>query len=97
MVILNVIIFGIQIYFNSVAGQFMKKGVTIDSKKEMLVHSDGQDPVPVTRDSVITGKWCWEAKNYGNQGEGLIEGEVLDYVVPNILDAPNNLKKYIRQ
>ncbi|XP_065894910.1 uncharacterized protein [Dysidea avara] len=78
-------------------GQFMKKGINIDSKKEMLVHSDGRDPVPVTRDSVMTGKWCWKAKNYGNQGEGLIEGDILDYVVPNILDAPDNLKKYIKQ
>ena len=39
--ILNVIIFGIQINFNSVAGQFMKKGINIDSKKGMLVYLDG--------------------------------------------------------
>ena len=72
----------------------MKKGVNIDTKREMLIFSDGRDPVPVGRDSVMTGKWCWKANNYGNQGEGLIEGDILDYLVANILDVPDNLNKY---
>ncbi|XP_065893478.1 inter-alpha-trypsin inhibitor heavy chain H3-like [Dysidea avara] len=73
-------------------GQFMKKGINIDTKREMLIFSNGRDPVPVARDSVMTGKWCWKSKNYGNQGEGLIEGNVLDYLVPNILDVADKLK-----
>ncbi|XP_065894701.1 IgGFc-binding protein-like isoform X2 [Dysidea avara] len=76
-------------------GQFMKKGVDINIKKEMLIYSDGRDPVPVTRDSAMTGKWCWKAANFGNQGEGLIEGDILDYVLPNILGLPHNVKKFI--
>ena len=75
----------------------MKKGISIDTVKQMLVYSGGRDPVPVTRDSVMTGKLCWKAENYGHQGEGLIEGDILDYVVSSILDAPDNLKKFIKQ
>ena len=70
----------------------MKKGINIDTKREMLIFSNGRDPVPVARDSVMTDKWCWKAKNYGNQGEGLIEGNILDYLVPNILDVADKLK-----
>ena len=72
----------------------MKKGINIDSKKEILVYSDGRDPVPVTRDFVMTGKWCCKANNYGHQGEGLIEGDILDYVVPNVLQSPDNLRNF---
>jgi len=74
----------------------MKKGINVNAKKEILVYSDGRDPVPVTMDSVMTGKWCWKAKNYGHQGEGLIEGDILDYVVPSILGIPGNLQKLIK-
>ena len=66
----------------------MRKGIDIDTKKSLLTFSDDRDPVPVTRDSAITGnsQQCWKAMNYGHQGEGLIQGKVLDYVVPHILD-----------
>jgi len=79
--------------FNTNIGQFMKRGMDIDTQREMLIYSDGRDPVPVTRDSVMTGKWCWKVKNFGHQGEGLIEGDILDYVMPSILDVSNNLRK----
>ena len=71
----------------------MKKGVDIDTQREMLIYSDGRDPVSVTRDSVMTGKLCWKANNFGLQGEGLIEGNILDYVVPSIIDVADNIKK----
>ena len=74
----------------------MKKGIDVDTQKEMLIYSDGRDPVPVVKDSAMTGRLCWKAKNYGNQGEGLIDGEILDYVVPNILDVTNYTKKFIK-
>ena len=77
-------------------GQFMKKGINVDTQKEMLIYSDGRDPVPVVKDSAMTGRLCWKAKNYGNQGEGLIDGEILDYVVPNILDVADYTKKFIK-
>ena len=71
----------------SIIGQFMRKGIDIDTKKSLLTFYDGRDPVPVTRDTSMTGnsQECWKAMNYGNQGEGLIKGKVLDYVVPHIL------------
>ena len=72
----------------------MMKGVNIDIQREMLIYSDGRDPVPVTRDSTMTGdadRQCWKVMNYGHQGEGLIKGRILDYVVPHILSADFNL------
>ena len=70
-------------------GQFMAKGLDIDSQKQMLVYSDGHDPVPVTKDTKMSGdgnRPCWKAMNNGIQGEGLIKGHVLDYMVSNILE-----------
>ena len=72
------------------SGQFMKPGIDIDEKRSILVYSNDHDPVPVTIDSVMTGdpnKLCWRAMNYGKQGEGLIHGSILDYVVTNLLDT----------
>ena len=46
----------------------MRKGVDIDEKKSLLTFSDGRDPVPVIRDSSMTGnpeQQCWKAMNYG--------------------------------
>jgi len=73
----------------------MKKGINIDTEREMLVYSDGRDPVSVSRDFVMTGKWCWKANNFGHQGEGLIDGDILDYVVPSVLSSPDKLKSII--
>ena len=72
----------------------MRKGVDIDIQKEMLIYPDGRNPVPVTRDSTMTGdddRQCWKVMNYGHQGEGLIKGKILDYIVPHILSADYNL------
>jgi len=90
------IVSSVKATFVLTAGQFMKKGIDIDTQKEMLIYSDGRDPVSVTRDAVMTGKMCWKANNYGYQGEGLIEGNILDYVVPNILEVADNLKKFTK-
>ena len=67
----------------------MIKGVDIDSQKQLLIYPDNHDPVPVTTDTKMTGdsnKPCWKAMNNGIQGEGLIKGNILDYVVSNILE-----------
>ena len=72
------------------SGQFMKPGIDIDEKKSILIYSNDHDPVPVTKDSVMTGdpnKLCWKAMNHGKQGEGLIHGSILDYVVTHLLDT----------
>jgi len=66
----------------------MVKGMDIDTTKELLIYPDGHNPVPVTKDTVMTGnpdKPCWKTMNNGIQGEGLIKGNVLDYMVSNIL------------
>ena len=65
----------------------MKKGVEIDTRKKILIYPDGRNPVPVNEDHAMAGKGCWKAINYGNQGEGLIEGNVLDYVMGNIMET----------
>jgi len=53
-------------------GQFMTKMTDIDVQREMLIHPDGRNPVPVVRDTTMTGKPCWKAMYFGKQGEGLI-------------------------
>ena len=53
----------------------------------MLIYPDGRDPLPVTEDFVMAGKACWKSMNYGKQGEGLIEGNILDYVMENLLET----------
>ena len=67
----------------------MTKGLDIDSQRKILIYPDGHNPVPVTKDTKMIGdsnKPCWKAMNNGNQGEGLIRGNILDYVVSNILE-----------
>ena len=71
----------------------MRRGISIDTQRQMLIYSDGHDPVPVTKDSKMAGdggRQCWKVMNPGHQGEGLIKGKILDYVVPDILSS--NLK-----
>ena len=62
----------------------MVNGIAVDSTRKVLVRS-GFEPVPV----VSSKNWnspdnCWLAKNAGNQGEGLIEGSIYDYIVSSI-------------
>jgi len=80
--------------FYSNAGQFMRKGISVDTQRQMLIYSDGRDPVPVTKDSKMAGdggRQCWKVMNIGHQGEGLIEGKILQYVVPDILSSDLNI------
>ena len=84
--------------FNSIyfTGQFIKPGIDIDTQREILIFSDGRLPLPVIRNSYMTiddNRQCWRAANHGNQGEGLIQGKILDYLVPHILEYK---KKYLK-
>ena len=68
----------------------MGKGVEIDSMKNILIRPNFS-PTPVTRSSYVSrknhvAKQCWKVMNTGSQGEGLIEGTILDYVVPSLID-----------
>ena len=70
-------------------GQFMTKNIDIDTQKQILIYPDGRDPIPVNKDTKMTGNFnkpCWKTMNTGIQGEGLIKGNILDYVVSNILE-----------
>ena len=72
----------------------MVKGVAIDSIKKILTFPDGRDPVPVEMDNVMMGKTCWKAMNPGHQGEGLIKGSILDYMVSDLLKEDFKLKNF---
>jgi len=68
----------------------MGKGIEIDSMKKILIRPNFP-PIPVVKSSYQSGKnhvtkQCWKAMNTGSQGEDLIEGTILDYVVPNLID-----------
>lgn len=68
----------------------MGKGVEIDSVKSILIRPNSV-PIPVIKSSYESRrshstKQCWKAMNNGNQGENLIEGTILDYVVPSLVD-----------
>ena len=68
----------------------MTKGIEIDIQKKMLIFPDHHDPVAVVRDTKMSGnlnKACWKAMNNGVQGQGLIKGSILDYLVSNILES----------
>ena len=65
----------------------MTKHIEIDTQRKMLIYPDGHDPVPVNEDFVTARKACWKSMNNGTQGEGLIQGNILDYVMENILET----------
>ena len=77
------------IYFT---GQFFRKGVKIDPVRKFLVLPN-KDPVPVMRRPVWSfmerhvrdDQLCWTAMNPGYQGDSLIDGHYLDYMVDSIL------------
>ena len=67
----------------------MTKDIDIDVQKQILIYPDGRDPMPVTKDTRMTSNFskpCWKTLNTGIQGEKLIKGDILDYVVSNILE-----------
>ena len=81
----------------------MRKGVTIDRVKQILIRPDFP-PAPVT----LGRTWnytvasndispCWHAMNHGHQGEGLIEGNILDYVVNSVEQKEFNFKSSKKQ
>ena len=78
-------------------GQFMNKDITVDSVREILIRP-GFDAIPVKKDY----KWqyngepsseCWRVMNVGHQGEKLIEGTILDYLVEDIKQKKFMFKK----
>ena len=74
--------------FGLCIGQFMGQGVMIDEIKSILIRPNFP-PIPVVKSSYRSAevtKQCWKSMNVGNQGQGLIEGTILDYVVPSLTE-----------
>ncbi len=73
-------------------GQFFRAGVDIDEVRRVLL-LPSLDPVPVMRRPVWAfmeredkdNQLCWTAMNPGYQGDGLLEGHYLDYLVNDVL------------
>lgn len=76
----------------------MVRGIEIDPIKRILIRP-GFEAVPVEKTVAWTynkgqvGAQCWKAMNPGHQGEGLIEGTILNYIVDNILEKDFVFKK----
>ena len=76
------------------SGQFFQKGVEVDTVRKLLI-LPGKEPVPVMRHpvwsfmerEVADDQFCWTAMNPGYQGEGLIDGTYLDYLVNDVLST----------
>ena len=76
----------------------MNKDIAVDPIKEILIRP-GFEAIPVVKDK----KWryngdevsseCWRVMNVGHQGEKLIEGTTLDYIVENISQRKFTFKK----
>lgn len=77
----------------------MVRGIVIDPVKKLLIRP-GFEAVPVESSATWayndgqTTSPCWKAMNVGHQGEGLIEGQILDYLVDNILEKDYVFKKH---
>ena len=70
----------------------MNRGIEIDERKKILIYPDDRSPVPVIEDFVMAGKMCCrKTMNYGYQGEGLIQGDILDYLMDNLLETNHKL------
>ena len=66
----------------------MGKGVEVNEIKSILIRPNFS-PIPVAKSSYQSAevtKRCWKSMNVGNQGQDLIEGTILDYVVPSLTD-----------
>ena len=84
------------IYYG-IIGQFFCPGHEIDEIRKLLIFPlFSQEPIPVVRkpvwsfmerESVEPKQLCWTAMNTGFQGEGLIKGHYLDYVMSSLLST----------
>ena len=81
-------------------GQFFRKGVDVDTVRKILIMPN-KEPVPVMRRPVWSfmeretpdDQLCWTAMNPGYQGEGLIDGTYLDYLVDDVMSTDLKFKQ----
>ena len=69
-------------------GQFLNRNVRVDKLARALIIPN-RPSVPVVMDNTWPevhqkGRKCWKARNPGYQGEGLIQGGFLDYIVDHV-------------
>ena len=86
--------------YSGLLGQFFCPGYSIDHITKLLHFPDNKEPVPVMRRPIwsfmetkvneLTGdELCWMAMNVGYEGEGLLRGHYLDYVVSDLFTTLN--------
>ena len=86
--------------YSGLLGQFFCPGYSIDHTTKLLHFPDNKEPVPVMRRPIwsfmetkvneLTGaELCWMAMNVGYEGEGLLRGHYLDYVVSDLFTTLN--------
>jgi hypothetical protein len=72
---------------HGILGQFFNKGTKVDKEKRQLVLPK-RSPIPVTledpKPEVHHKSQCWRPQTPGYQGEGLIEGDYVEYVVSSV-------------
>ena len=87
--------------FVTLLGQFLNKDVIVDDVRKILI-LPGKEPVPIQRkpvwafmerESKDSTNFCWVAMNFGYQGDGLIDGSYLDYLVDDVLSTEFKFKK----
>ena len=78
-------------------GQFFREGVEIDEVRKMLIIPH-KEPVPIMRKPIWSfmerekntssiDNFCWTTMNIGYQGNGLIDGHYVDYIVHDVLSV----------
>ncbi|XP_064388350.1 uncharacterized protein LOC135336475 [Halichondria panicea] len=80
-------------HVHGLVGQFFRDGVKIDTVRKFLLLPK-MEPVPIMRRpiwgfmerKVEDDQLCWTAMNAGYQGDGLIQGNYLNYLVDDVLD-----------
>lgn len=88
--------------YHGLLGQFFCQGHTLDLTRQLLLFPDmKREPLPVKSSPIWSFmereedsiQRCWMAMNTGYQGEGLIEGSYLDYLVPSLNTIPSSTKQ----
>ena len=83
--------------YHGLLGQFFCEGHSIDEVRKLLLFpTPEREPVPVMRrpiwsfmerESGTPDHLCWMAMNVGYQGEGLIQGNYLKYICPDLFSS----------
>ena len=91
---MDYVIVTIKKYFSSMwerAGQFLREGIRIDEERSLLILPH-KPPVQMKQRhvwkfmerEVADDQLCWTSAQHANQGENVIEGTYMDYVVEDV-------------